>query len=117
MEIEYVYTSGSLFHREIANFTSGREASYNFDVATAPTTPAPSTPAPTPSCTGVSVNITAYTQGWGSEVGLKIDGEEAIKEGSMGDNEEKVLTRCLTVGAHTVVLTDSLSDGWHGVLG
>ena len=57
--------------------------------------------------------MTLATQNWANEISVKIDGV-AITSGTLGNYQTYTYSSCLTPGSHTLVLIDSVGDGWHG---
>ena len=82
-------------------------------------TDAPPTSGPAPGTGGegcVDMTANVFVQAWGSEMGLKINGYQIVAPGSLSDDSATtaVAAGCLNLQEHTLELSDSYGDGWHG---
>ena len=61
----------------------------------------------------IDTTLTITTMSWGTEIGLKVDGDDIVLPGALTDNMVSTYTLCLNPGVHEATLVDSYGDGWH----
>jgi len=80
-----------------------------------PTSAPTSTPTPAPPCTNCELTLT--TKQWGVEISWEVEGTAfagPTAGETYGNNREYSMSMCLPDGTHTLKMTDSFGDGWHG---